>query len=222
MSSYGQFCPVAKAAQLFCQRWTPLIVRDLASGPLRFSELQRGVPLMSPTLLSRRLKELEAEGIVERDGRRYALTEAGGELIPMVVMLGTWGQRWTRRTLQREEVDLGLFLWAFERSVDPQAFQRARTVVELELRDQPAKKRYWWLLHEGTAVQLCLERPTSEADLFISATLRTMIYVWRGDLALRDAMDAGRIEVHGSARLMRAVPRWFGISTLAHVPSQRR
>lgn len=226
MASYGQFCPVAKAAQLFCKRWTPLIVRDLSSGPLRFSELQRGVPLMSPTLLSRRLKELEAEGIVERAGRGkarvYQLTEAGRELGPMVEILGVWGQRWTRRELAREEVDLTLFLWAFERSVNPRAFRRRRTVVELELRDQPAHKRRWWLLNEGEGVQLCIEPPGFEIDLHVSGTLRTMIRVWRGDLALAEALDHRAVEAHGPVALMRAFPRWFGVSTLSHVASRRR
>src|SRR5262245_63791734 len=112
MKSYGQFCPVAKAAELFCERWTALILRDLAWGATRFSELQRGVPLMSPTLLSRRLKQLEAEGIVERraDGKggtpTYHLTDAGAEFVPVVEALGVWGQRWSRRQLAQGEIDL--------------------------------------------------------------------------------------------------------------------
>src|SRR5215510_9953586 len=104
MKHYGQFCPVAKAAELFCEKWTPLILRDLAWGATRFSELQRGVPLMSPTLLSRRLKQLEAEGIIERRpapsrGATYHLTRAGLEFVPVIEALGVWGQRWSRRAL---------------------------------------------------------------------------------------------------------------------------
>ncbi len=139
MKSYGQFCPVAKAAQLFCERWTPLIVRDLAAGATRFSELQRGVPLMSPTLLSRRLRELEAEGVVERrrapNGKiwTYHLTPAGAEFVPVVVALGVWGQRWTRRQLARDEVDVTLLAWALERSVDPAAFGNAETIVRIRI-----------------------------------------------------------------------------------------
>ena len=123
MKSYGQFCPVAKAAELFCERWTPLILRDLATGVTRFSELRRGVPLASPTLLSRRLKQLEAEGIIERrrvSGTRhssYHLTPAGAEFAPLVEALGVWGQRWARRELQKHEADLGLLIWALQRSV---------------------------------------------------------------------------------------------------------
>ena len=134
MKSYGQFCPVAKAAELFCERWTPLIVRDLAAGATRFSELHRGAPLMSPTLLSRRLKQLWSEGIVERrrapGGKTwtYHLTPAGQEFVPMIEALGVWGQRWARRQLAENEIDLGLLIWALERGVNPNAFGQRRAV----------------------------------------------------------------------------------------------
>ncbi|HEY7551860.1 MAG TPA: helix-turn-helix domain-containing protein, partial [Hyphomicrobiaceae bacterium] len=150
MKSYGQFCPVAKAAEVFCERWTPLILRDLAFGATRFAELQRGVPLASPTLLSHRLKQLEKEGIVERrksaSGRSwtYHLTPAGEDLTPLVLALGEWGQKWSRRELARHEIDLGLLLWALERGARPEAFERGRTVVQLTFTDQIEKKRHWW------------------------------------------------------------------------------
>ncbi len=225
MDSYGQFCPVAKASQLFCQRWTPLIIRDLCSGALRFSELQRGVPTMSPSLLSRRLKELEAEGVIERvpgasKSKLYQLTTAGLELAPIVESLGVWGQRWTRRTLEKDEENLTLFLWAFERSIQPQAFRRKRTVVEVEFRDQPVAKRRWWFLNEDEAAHLCIEAPGHEVDLYVSSTLRTMIRVWRGDESLSEVVAAGAIEVHGTVALMRSFNRWFGLSSLAHVRSE--
>ncbi len=224
MKSYGQFCPVAKAAQLFCQRWTPLLVRDLAGGPLRFSDLQRGVPTMSPSLLSRRLKELQAEGVIVQEGGRgsaYRLTEAGAELVPLVLTLGEWGQRWTRRELAKDEVDLGLFIWAFERSVRPEAFDGEQVVVELLLTDQPKNKRRWWFLNGPGGVELCLEPPGLEVGLWVEASLPDMIYAWRGDLALTDALREGRIELHGARRLQRAFRRWFGVSVLAHVASAR-
>ena len=124
--SYGQFCPVAKAAEVFCERWTPIILRDLAAGATRFSELRRGAPLASPTLLSRRLRQLEAEGVVERRpaarGSTYHLTPAGAEFAPMIEALAIWGQRWSRRELARHEIDLGLLIWAMQRSVHADAF----------------------------------------------------------------------------------------------------
>ncbi len=126
MKTYGQFCPVAKAAELFCERWTALIIRDLAAGATRFSELHRGVPLISPALLSKRLRQLEAEGIVEKRqiGKTgtYHLTTAGAEFIPLVEALGIWGQRWSRRELVEEEMDLGLLLWSVEGNAKADAF----------------------------------------------------------------------------------------------------
>jgi len=223
MKSYGQFCPVAKAAEVFCERWTALIIRDLAGGPRRFSTLQRGVPLMSPTLLSRRLKTLEAEGIVARERGAtgghwvYRLTPAGAEFAPIVLALGTWGQRWARRELEEGEIDLSLYVFAMENSVDATAFGAGRTVVRLELTDQPVAKRLWWFLNENGGVQLCVDPPGPEIDLYIAGALPDMIRLWRGDVSYARLVDDGRLEVLGPARLRRAARRWLGASLLAHV-----
>lgn len=227
MTRYGQFCPVAKAAEVFCERWTPLILRDLALGASRFSELQRGVPLASPSLLSHRLKQLEKEGVVERrksaSGRSwtYHLTPAGEDLSPIVMSLGLWGQKWPRRQLAKHEIDLGLLLWALERGAKPEAFGRQRTVVQLSLTDQIKKKRYWWFRNEAGRCELCLTKPDLNVDLFLEATLRDLIYVWRGDLPLARALETGRLRVHGTTRAERALPRWLAISPLAHVQPAR-
>jgi DNA-binding HxlR family transcriptional regulator len=227
MKGYGQFCPVAKAAELFCERWTPLVIRDLAWGATRFSELQRGVPLMSPTLLSRRLKQLEAEGIVERRpacsarASTYHLTPAGREFIPVIDALGVWGQRWTRRQLAAGEIDLGLLIWALERSVDAGAFGTGRTIVRLELTDQPAGKRVWWFLNEKGAVELCVEDPGFDTDLYLACTLPDMIRLVRGDLTLSHALSSGRLEAHGDTSRVRALKAWLHLSPLASVASQR-
>jgi len=227
MKRYGQFCPVAKAAEVFCVRWTPLILRDPALGASRFTELQGGVPLASPTLLSNRLKELEKEDIVHRrksaSGRSwtYHLTPAGEALAPIVLSLGVWGQKWSRRNLAKHEIDLGLLLWAIERGAKPEAFGRGRTVVQLKLTDQIEKKRTWWFLNESGRCELCLKAPDQNVDLFLEATLPDMIYVWRGDLALAQALDAKRLRIHGNSVAQRALSRWLGISPLAHVQSAR-
>jgi DNA-binding HxlR family transcriptional regulator len=228
MKSYGQFCPVAKAAELFCERWTALIIRDLAGAPRRFSALQRGVPLMSPTLLSSRLKTLEAEGIISRERAEtgshwiYRLTPAGEEFVPLVMALGTWGQRWARRELEEHEIDLSLFIWAMENSVDPTAFGERRTVVRLELTDQPKAKRIWWFLNENGKAELCVDQPGPDIDLYISATLPDMIRIWRGDESYARVLEDGRLEVHGTTRLQRAARRWLNASLLAHVKPARK
>jgi len=226
MRSYGQFCPVAKASELFCERWTPLILRDLAAGATRFSELQRGVPLMSPSLLSKRLRELEAEGVVETRpavkgrGKTYHLTAAGREFVPLIVALGTWGQRWSRRQLAEGEIDLGLLIWAMERSVDAAAFGRAQSVVRIEFTDQPGGGRLWWFINRDGACELCLQDPGFEVDLYLAATLPDMIYIVRGDLSLGRALDSGRLEAIGSARARKALRAWLNLSPFAKVKSQ--
>jgi DNA-binding HxlR family transcriptional regulator len=227
MRGYGQFCPVAKAAELFCERWTPLIVRDLAAGATRFSELRRGVPLMSPTLLSRRLKQLASEGVVERRrpaggrGWTYHLSPSGREFVPVVEALGVWGQRWSRRQLAKGEVDLGLLIWALQRGVDANAFPGERTVVLLEFTDQPAGKALWWFVNCDGTCELCLEDPGFDVDLYLVTTLRDMIYIVRGDLPLARALDSGRLDATGSSAARRHLRAWLNLSPLAAVKSQR-
>ncbi|MGD1877136.1 MAG: winged helix-turn-helix transcriptional regulator [Kiloniellaceae bacterium] len=227
MKSYGQFCPVAKASELFCERWTPLIVRDLAAGATRFSELHRGVPLMSPTLLSKRLKQLETEGIVEARpqeggrGKTYHLTEPGREFIPLVIALGTWGQRWSRRELVDGEIDLGLLVWSLERSADATAFGKPQSLVRIEFTDQPHKQRLWWFINREGTCELCLEDPGFDVDLYLAATLPDMIYIVRGDLPLNRALSSGRLEAIGSARARRALKAWLNLSPLTKVKPQR-
>jgi DNA-binding HxlR family transcriptional regulator len=227
MKSYGQFCPVAKAAELFCERWTALIVRDLALGASRFSELQRGVPLASPTILSRRLAQLEAEGVVERwrsSGAHrwtYHLTEAGRDFVPVVIALGTWGQRWGGRELAEHEVDLGLLLWAVERCARGDAFGPGRSVVEVTFPEQPAAKRRWWFLNEHGRTELCLEPPGEDAVLYLEVSLRDLIRIWRGDLPLARALAEGLLDAHGTRAAVAALPRWLGVSPLVEIRSRR-
>lgn len=228
MKSYDQFCPVAKAAEVFCERWTALILRDLANGPRRFSELQRGVPLASPTLLAQRLRQLEAEGVVLRrragTGRSssYQLTQAGEEFVPIVTALGIWGQRWSRRELGKHELNLTLLLWALEKGAHPESFGADRTIVELQFTDQPQRRRHWWFLNESGRCELCLRSPDRASDLYVMVALPDMVHIWRGDVSLAAALAAGRIKVHGSAAARRAFRHWLGICPLAHVRSQRR
>ncbi|HWM28751.1 MAG TPA: helix-turn-helix domain-containing protein [Woeseiaceae bacterium] len=229
MKSYGQFCPVAKAAEVFCERWTALIIRDLACGAERFSELKRGVPLMSPTLLTRRLRQLEQEGIVERkesdrgstDRLVYRLTAAGQELVPAVALLSNWGQRWARRELAEGEIDLGLLVWALERGVRPDAFGTERTVVQLVLTDQRPAKRRWWFVNENGAVQLCVKDPGFEVDLYVEASLPDAIYIWRGDLSVTRAEAEDRLKVHGVSFARRAFHAWLNLGEWTQVRSQR-
>lgn len=227
MRRYGQFCPVAKTAEIFCQRWTALILRDLAWGSSRFSELKRGVPMMSPSLLSQRLKELEAEGVIERRvqsgarGHSYHLTEAGREFAPIIEAMAVWGQRWTRRDLAEDEVDLDLLLWGLEHSAKAEAFGRLPTVLRFEFTDQPRNKAVWWYLNGEGGCQLCSDDPGHEVALYVTTALPEMIRVYRGDVRLGDALARGALEIDGASRDQKAFAAWLNLSPLAAIPSQR-
>jgi DNA-binding HxlR family transcriptional regulator len=233
--SYGQFCPIAKAAEVFCERWTALLLRELGTGSTRFAELKRGVPTMSPTMLSRRLKELTAEGVVERraapGGATYHLTEAGREFLPVVMALGEWGQRWTRRQLADGEVDHRLLLWDMERTVRAAAFDaQARghtSVVQLHFPDLTGSQSDWWFVNRTEPgevpgeVQLCLDDPGFDTDLYLTATVADLIHIWRGDIGVDRALADGRLEAHGPRSFTRRLEAWLTLSPFAGVQSAR-
>jgi DNA-binding HxlR family transcriptional regulator len=214
MSGYGQFCPVSKAAEVLCQRWTPLILRELLVGSTRFNEIRRGVPTCSPALLSKRLKELETAGVVERTstdaGPSYTLTEAGRELFPLIQGLGEWGQRWVRSDYGPEDLDPGLLLWDVRRFLAPGAFGDRRVVVSLTFPSMPPKQRYFWIVVERDDVSVCLTDPGFEVDVGVDADLRALTEVWMGDARFTDTLADGRITLHGPRELTRRIPGWFG------------
>jgi DNA-binding HxlR family transcriptional regulator len=223
---YGQFCPVAKGAEVFAERWTPLVLRELLCGSTHFSDLHRGVPLMSRTLLSLRLKQLEAIGVVKRKmgarGPEYHLTEAGKEFAPIVENLGEWGQRWFRSKLGKEELDVTLLMWDMRRNVKPDAFPPQRTSVEFNFSDQPASKRMWWLVNDRDEVDLCATNPGFEVALFVTTNLRTMCRVWLGDLPVKGAINSGHIELDGAREMRQRFERWLGLSGFAGIKEGKR
>lgn len=211
MSGYGQFCPVAKTAELVCERWTPLVLRELMCGSRRFSEIQRGVPLMSPTLLTARLKHLVAAGVVEptTKGAGYDLTPAGWELYPLIEAMGTWGQRWARSSYTADELDPSLLMWDMRRMLRPEGLAGQRTVVEFWFRVAPAHRSTYWMVVDD-AVDLCLIDPGLDVDLRVNADLRALTEVWMGDQTMSAALRAGTIELLGPPDLAHRFPGWLG------------
>ena len=224
MKSYGQFCPVAQTLEIVGERWTLLIVRELLCGSRRFSELHRGVPLMSRTMLSSRLKSLEDAGLVAREARGtgknldYVLTQAGKELKPIVVQFGEWGQRWARREVRSENMDAGLLMWDIRRNINMDALPGASTVAEFRFRGADRGKGHFWLILKGDDVDLCLTNPGQEVDLIIRTHIKTMTQVWMGDLQIAAALKSGKIKLDGPSKLQRAFPGWLGLSLFAAVP----
>jgi DNA-binding HxlR family transcriptional regulator len=224
MKSFGQFCPLAQATQLLCERWTLLVVRELVAGSTRFSDLQRGVPLMSPTLLSARLKQLTAAGVVARSGTKgkysYQLTEAGLELTPIVQLLGAWGHRWVPTSLVVDDLDASLLMWDMRRSVDPSAFPEHRVVVQFEFADASQGARDWWLVSEDGEIELCLNEPGGDVDVVIKSPLATMTAVWTCQKHFADAARNGEIEVFGDEKLVAKLPDWLQASALSQLGSK--
>jgi DNA-binding HxlR family transcriptional regulator len=223
MKSYGQFCSVARALDLLGERWTLLVVRELFSGSTRFSEIRRGVPRISRTMLSARLRELLDAGVIQRgpshSGPVYTLTEAGQELAGTVRELGTWGQRWLPRTLPSAELDTDTLLWDMRRRVHVEALPAAPIVTRIEVTGGRGPAQYL-LLRRGE-VSLCTENPGFPEELRIRGPLRALIGWWRGDLSLADARAAGMV-VEGRREWVRAVPSWFERYLFANVmPAER-
>lgn len=221
MKTYGQFCPLAQAAQLLCERWTLIIVRELTAGSTRFGELQKGAPLLSPTLLSTRLKQLHKAGVIEQreaaGSPTYHLTAAGRALRPIIEGLGVWGHHWLPSKLGEDELDAKLLMWDMRRSVDAAVFPARRVVLEFEYPDASAGAQHWWLVSEDGAIELCLIDPGHEVDLLIRCPLKVMTAVWTCRLAFDDAVRARDIDVKGDRALARKLQAFLRGSALARL-----
>ncbi|MDF0599661.1 helix-turn-helix domain-containing protein [Psychromarinibacter sp. C21-152] len=221
-SRYRQFCPVAMAAEVLDTRWTLVLLRELLGGSTRFNELRRGLPKMSPTLLSRRLRELEEAGIVRREpvpgttAHDYLLTDAGRDLAPVIEALGMWGQKWVDAEPSLKNVDPGLLMWDMRRNLNPEPLPDRRTVVSFVYSDQPAERAHWWLIVEpGQEVDLCSVDPGYDVDLYVATDLRCMTAIWMGLTTVRRERDRGRLELTGDRGIAEAVPEWLGGSPFA-------
>ena len=216
MTGYGQFCPVAKATEVIGEKWTLLVLRELFLGTTRFNDFQRSLSRMSPTLLAKRLRRLEECGIVIRkklSGRRgfeYRLTAAGRELSPLMEVLAVWGMRWARGQLTDDELDVEFLMRDLQRRLQTEYLPDGQTVICFMF-GELTKYETWWLLVDGDVVDLCTEDPGKEVDLYINASVRTIVEVWEGDLDMRAALREERIKAHGSRHLIKTMPDWFGI-----------
>jgi DNA-binding HxlR family transcriptional regulator len=219
---YGQFCPVALAAEVLTERWTPLVIRELLLGSVRFNDLQRGVPRMSSSLLARRLKELQHAGIIERRrgaraGAEYHLTPAGRELFPIIEKMGLWAQRWLRHELvDAANLDPDLLMWDIRRTVVSQVRpDEHRYVAQFQLSGVPASRRRYWLVFEHGHVDLCYKHPGFEIDLFVEAGLRVLTEIWLGHTTIDHALGEDRLRLDGSRRDIAAFRSWFALSPFA-------
>ncbi len=220
--SYGQFCPIAQAAEVVNERWTLLVIREMMMGSSRFNDIQRGVPRMSSSLLSKRLRELEQVELISKEplpegrGHTYHLTPAGLALGPMIVSLGTWGRDWLKRDITMEEADPSLLMWDMRRAIRVERLPKHPLVAFIRLRDAVSDRRAWWLVAREDDTDLCFTDPGFEVDLEIDAEVKALAEVWVGKRELGQAMDSQQIKVTGPDHLVRTVPDWIGLSTFAY------
>lgn len=224
--SYGQFCPVAMAAEVFCTRWTALVLREVLCGSTRFNDIRRGVPRMSPTLLSKRLKELKKAGIIytrpsqQSSGVDYVLTSAGEELRPLVMSLGNWGQRWVESSLSLKNLDPSLLMWDMRRHLDPTPLPEKRCTIQFEYPELEAARQRWWLVIDKGMVDLCLVDPGHEIDLAVTGSLRAMTAIWMGLSTVAKEVEAGALDLAGDPVIARSMQIWLGLSPFAKEKSR--
>jgi DNA-binding transcriptional ArsR family regulator len=163
----------------------------------RFNEIRNALPLLSPSVLSQRLKTLEEDGVIHRreeaGGVTYHLTAAGEELRPIVDALGHWARRWVTRDYKSYELDPGVLMWSLRRHVLVDRFPEGRTVLHFQLEGEPRLRRYWWIVVQrgGDAeydVDVCMADPGHPVSLTVRARLRTLVDVLIGDATLRAAL----------------------------------
>lgn len=224
MSTYGQYCPIAKAAEIFAERWTPLIIRELHNGVCHFNELERGLPGIPRSTLAQRLRRLEAGGVIERRGDAggrsvtYHLTPAGHGLVSVVELLGTWGAQHAFADPESDELDPLLLVWWMQRRVKFDALPAHRVVIQLDLRGfvrRGARAGTYWLVMKPQDASLCLQHPGFDIDLVVEADVAALYRVWFGRLTFAEALRDELITLHGPIPLERAFPTWFALSPFA-------
>jgi len=220
---YGQVCPVAKTAEVLGERWTLLIIRELVLGTTRFNDFQRALSQISPTLLTRRLKQLQEAGLVVRktmpDQRRseYHPTAAAKELEPIILNLGQWGMRWARGQMNDDELDVEMLMYDLQRRIDATQLPGGRVVIKFSFRGLP-KFGHWWIVidPDGTRI-LCLHNPRLPVDLELLTDLRTMTQIWTGDIDIRMAKETSQLQLKGDPLLIRTISAWLRPGMFSHI-----
>ena len=217
MSIYGQFCPIARTTELLGERWTLLIIRELLMGSSRFNELQRGLSKISPSLLSKRLQELEANNIIYKkkvDGQKgsaYYLTQSGLALEPLVMELAQWGMNWIEGQLSDDELDLELLMFDINRNLHRDKFPDTLTTLKFFFKDAD-KFKDWWILVTPQNTDLCTKDPGKEPDVYITTCRRNLTEVWMGQQSWQHAIRQDKIKVLGESSLVKQIPDWLGSS----------
>ena len=223
-STYGQYCPVSLASEILGERWTILIILALCDGCSRFNVMQRALPRISASTLAQRLRSLEEARVISKsdDGGtiEYQLTDAGEDLVPIVMEMGHWGQRWGR-DLEVEDLDPRHLIWSVHLRLNLDGMPSGRTTIQFEFTDLRDVDRFYWIVVHERKVDVCLKHPGHEPNVCVASELHRFIDAWRGFRSLENEVKSGRIALTGSAEMRDAFTSWMLLSAVAHVDRQR-
>ena len=221
--AYDQFCPISKAMDVLGERWTLLIIRELLTGGTRFSELQRGLGAISPSLLTKRLHQLEDEGLIVKRripgqrGFEYFPTEACEELFPAIEAIGIWGMRWARHQMADNDYDIQLLMTHLERSVQVDKLVGRETVIRFQF-DDITEHSSWWIVVEDNDVDVCIHDPGKEVDVYFNTSLKKMCQLWMGECSYKQAIADEELSLVGVPALTKKVESWLKPSIFAGIP----
>lgn len=213
-NTYGQYCPISRALDVLGERWSLLIIRDMLVGATRFNDLARGLPGLSRSLLSKRLQQFEDEGLVDKVGSEYHLTQAGLELEPVVFGLGEWGARWSFEDPTAEELDSELLVWWIHTRLNTADLPGRRQVFHFKFSDDP---KLFWIVVEDGVPSVCMDDPGYEVDLTVSTDVGTLYKVWEARVGLREAIRSGELEVTGRRAYTRRLGEILQFSPVAPI-----
>lgn len=223
---YGQFCPIAKSLEILGEKWTVLVIRELLMGSTRFNELQRGLSLISPTLLSKRLDTLVNHGLIIKrkisgqKGYEYLATDSCKELLPIILSLGEWGMRWARSNLTEKDYDVELLMMYLTRSIVPDKLPGNESTIRFKFIDI---KEYpdWWMVVKNSDIDLCVSDPGKEIDVYFTSSVKTMAEIWMGDNTYKKAIRDGELTLVGDKILTNNITTWMSNSVFSDLTSAR-
>lgn len=223
---YGQFCPIAKATEIIGEKWSLLVIRELLMGGRRFNELQRGLSLISPTMLSRRLNSLAEHGLVLKKkipgqkGFEYFPTKSCQELLPIIRRMGNWGLRWAKENLTENDYDVELLMLYLKRSFVQNQLIGTETVIRFKFTDI---EQYpdWWLVVTVDDTDLCVKDPGKDVDVYFTTNVKTMTDIWMGDITYRKARKEGNLKIIGDRNIMRHISTWTANNMFTDLPSAK-
>jgi DNA-binding HxlR family transcriptional regulator len=210
---YGQYCPVTLGSEVLADRWTPMILREMILGSTRFNDIERGLPGISRTLLSQRLRHLERKGVLKRvparsgRGSEYHLTPAGEDLEGILTAIGEWATRWMFSEPEPEQVDPVGLTWWMHRRVDTEQLPDQRVVVEFKYTG-PNATVIWLVLDRGEP-SVCTKPPGFDTDILLTTEPVALMRVFSGIESLDHARRADRVTLEGPRELVREFDSWF-------------